>query len=35
MSDLRSDMSDLRLDMSDLGQICLAWGPDMSDHQKL
>jgi hypothetical protein len=32
MSDLRSDMSDLRLDMSDLGQICLASGPDMSDH---
>jgi hypothetical protein len=28
-------MSDLMSDMSDLGRICLAWGLDMSDHQKL
>jgi hypothetical protein len=28
-------MSDLRSDMSGLGWICLAWGPDLSSHQKL
>jgi hypothetical protein len=28
-------MSGLRSDMFRLGQICLIWGPDMFDHQKL
>jgi hypothetical protein len=28
-------MSSLRSDMSGLGRICLVWGPNMSDHQKL
>jgi hypothetical protein len=28
-------MSGLRSDMSELGQIYLAWGPNMSGHQKL
>jgi hypothetical protein len=27
-------MSGLRSDMSELSQICLAWGSDMSSHQK-
>jgi hypothetical protein len=28
-------MSGLRSDMSGIGRICLAWGADMSGHQKL
>jgi hypothetical protein len=28
-------MYDLMSDISGLGQICLVWGSDMFDHQKL